>query len=138
MVTLGSPSPKRSSGRLSQRRRAVNAVSCDCGDCGASFSTDLFLEENICINLFLSLLAAGLWKRWSSAYHPAALWLLGWELGGVGSPQMLVPTADAGTRGRGWYPLPGASLRHITALCSPAGKAPLSHTLVKNARVVAL
>lgn len=128
MLTPGSPSPTRRSGCSSQWCCAVTAASCDCRGCGASFSAGLFLEEN----LFLSFLAVGLWKTQSSAYHPAALCLLGWELGGVGPLQMLVPTADVGTHGRCWYPPPGASLRHATALCSPAGKAPLLHTLVKK------
>lgn len=96
-MTPGSPSSKCSSGCQSQRRCAVNAASCDHGSCGASFSTGLFLEENIRINLFLSFLAVGLWKRQSSTYHPAALCLLGWDLGSVGPPQMLVPMTDAGT-----------------------------------------
>lgn len=122
MLTPGSPSPTCWSGCLSQWCCAVTAASCNCRGCGASFSVGLFLEEN----LFLSFLTVGLWKTQSSAYHPAALCLLGWELGSVGPLQMWVPTADAGN------PPPGTSLRHATALCSPVGKAPLPHTLVKK------
>lgn len=93
MLTPGSPSPTRWSACLSQWCCAVTAASCNCRGCGASFSAGLFLEEN----LFLSFLAVGLWKTQSSAYHPAALCLLGWELGSVGPLQMRVPTADTGT-----------------------------------------
>lgn len=128
MVTPGSPSPKCWSGCLSQWHCTVSAASCDCRDYGASFSTGLFLEENF----HITYSAVELQKRQCSIYCPCSsmpTWMgAGW----------CRATTDAGTHGRCWYPLPGASLWHARAPCLPAGKAPLSHTLVKNARVVAL
>lgn len=97
IVTQGSPSPRWLSVCPSQLCCAGNTMSWDSGVCGDSFSTGLLLEENICINLFLSFLALGLWKKQNSTHHPAAPRLLGWELGAVGPLQMLVPTAEVGT-----------------------------------------
>lgn len=129
MVTQGSPSPRWLSVCPSQLCCAGNTMSWDSGGCWDSFSTGLLLEENICINLFLSFLALGLWKKQNSTHHPAPA---GMGAGCCGT------TADPGTHSRGWYLPPGTSLWHTTTLCSPVGTAPLSRTLVKNARVVAL
>lgn len=118
MVTPGSPSPKGSSRCPSQRHHAVNAVPCDCGGCGASFSTGLFLEENVLINLFLSFLAVA-----PTTLQLRACWDGSQVVWGHGrwwyQQQMLVLVAEAGTHrpGQVWNTQLLSTHQQVKHLC---------------------